>query len=47
MTNWGALLLVAYVALGLSRWRSAKAMRWARWLTVIVITVVMVRTAVP
>jgi hypothetical protein len=43
MTRWGALLLVGYVGLALSRWGGTnKAMRWAVGMTAFVIVIVVV-----
>jgi len=40
MTSWGAVLIVAFLALGLSRAPFRKAVRAAVWLTVVVIVAV-------
>jgi hypothetical protein len=43
VTRWGLLLLVAYIALGLSGLESRRAMRLMLWVTVVVIGFVSVK----
>jgi hypothetical protein len=39
MTRWGVLLLVAYIALGLGPFAPRQAMRYAIWLTAVVLVI--------
>lgn len=43
MTSWATILLILYVSLGLSRMSASKAARVAALITVLVVTVVMIR----
>jgi hypothetical protein len=43
VTRWGLVLLLAYLALGLSPIETRKAARYAVWLTAVVLVVVTAR----
>ncbi len=44
MTRWGLLLLLAYLAIGLSPFDARRATRYAVWTTVVVLLLVAVRS---
>ena len=43
MTSWGLILLVGYIALGLSSAEAARAAKLATWLTVAVLVAISVK----
>lgn len=44
MTRWGALLIVLFVAVGLSKKPESKAVTIAVWASAVIVTVIMAKT---